>query len=124
MLDAARPLGGRRILIVEDEYLIAMEVKRWLLAAGAEVVGPVPNVERALDVIADEGLDAAVLDVNLDHGDTVYPVADKLSALGVPYLFATGDVKISCADAYRQRPRLEKPFGEAELLQATAALVA
>lgn len=124
MPDAAQPLEGRRILIVEDEYLIAMEVKRWLLAAGAKVVGPVPSVERALDLIGDDGLDAAVLDVNLGNGDTVYPVADKLDAFGVPYLFATGDVKISGADAYRQRPRLEKPFVEAELLRATSKLLA
>ena len=124
MPDAAQPLDGRRILIVEDEYLIAMEMKRWLLAAGAEVVGPVPSVKRALDLIENDGIDAAVLDVNLGNGATVYPVADKLSALGVPYLFATGDVKISAADAYRQQPRLEKPFVEAELLRATGKLIA
>ena len=124
MSDAAQPLNGRRILIVEDEYLIAMEMKRWLLAAGAEVLGPVPTVKRALDLIDDDGIDAAVLDVNLGNGDTVYPVADKLSALGVPYLFATGDVKISGADPYRQQPRLEKPFVEAELLRATGKLLA
>ena len=123
MSDAAQPLEGRRILIVEDEYLIAMQVKRWLLAAGAAVVGPVPSVARALDLIEDEGIDAAVLDVNLGNGDTVYPVADKLSALGVPYLFATGDVKMSGADAHRQQPRLEKPFVEAELLRATVKLI-
>ncbi|MEE7448667.1 response regulator [Methylobacterium radiotolerans] len=124
MPDTARLLDGRRILIVEDEYLIAMQVKRWLLAAGAEVVGPVPSVARALDLIENGDVDAAVLDVNLGNGDTVYPVADKLSALGVPYLFATGDVKFSGADTYRQRPRLEKPFSEAELLQAMGKLIA
>ncbi|MGT2488359.1 hypothetical protein ACU4GA_25370 [Methylobacterium oryzae CBMB20] len=68
---------------------------------------------RALDLIENGDVDAAVLDVNLGNGDTVYPVADKLSALGVPYLCATGDVKFSGADTYRQRPRLEKPFSEA-----------
>ncbi|KTS10769.1 hypothetical protein SB2_12160 [Methylobacterium radiotolerans] len=124
MPETARPLDGRRILIVEDEYLIAMQVKRWLLAAGAEVVGPVPSVEQALDLIEEGGLDAAVLDVNLGNGRTVYPVADKLSALGVPYLFATGDVKISGAAADRQCPQLGKPFVEAELLQALGKLIA
>ena len=119
---AARPLDGRRILIVEDEYLIAMEVKRWLLAAGAEVIGPVPSVERALDLVEDNGIDAAVLDVNLGNGDTVYPVADKLSDLGVPYLFATGEVRI--LDAYRLRSKIEKPFGEAELVRAIGKLIA
>jgi CheY-like chemotaxis protein len=124
MPDAAQPLYGRRILIVEDEYLIAMQVKRWLLAAGAEVVGPVSSVEQALDLIEGDRLDAAVLDVNLGNGGTVYPVADKLSALGVPYLFATGDVKISGAAADRQCSQLEKPFVEAELLRATGKLIA
>jgi DNA-binding response OmpR family regulator len=124
MSDPAQPLDGRRILIVEDEYLIAMQVKRWLLAAGAEVVGPVPSVQRALDLIEADSIDAAVLDVNLGNGDTVYPVADKLGALGVPYLFVTGDVKISGVDAYRQQPRLDKPFVETELLRATGKLIA
>ncbi len=124
MPDATQPLNGRRILIVEDEYLIAMQVKRWLSAAGAAVIGPVPSVEQALDLIEEDSLDAAVLDVNLGNGDTVYPVADKLSALGVPYLFATGDVKISGAAAFRQCSQLEKPFVEGELLQAMCKLIA
>jgi len=124
MPDAAQPIDGRHILIVEDDYFIAMQVKRWLLAASAEVVGPVPSVEQALDLLEHKVVDAAVLDVNLGNGGTVYPVADKLSALGVPYLFATGDVRISDAAAYRQCPRLEKPFVEAELLRATGKLIA
>ena len=115
-------LAGRRILVVEDEYLIAMEVKRWLLAAGAEVVGPVPSVDQALDLIDDDGLHAAVLDVNLGDGDRVYPVADKLAAGGVPYLFATGDVMVIETSGYQHRPRVEKPYLEAELVRAFAKL--
>ncbi|WP_345822590.1 hypothetical protein ABC766_15095 [Methylobacterium fujisawaense] len=65
MSNAARPLSHRRILVVEDEYLIAMDVKRWLMAAGATVVGPVPSVERALGLIEEGYIDAAVLDINL-----------------------------------------------------------
>ncbi len=117
-------LAGHRILVVEDEYLIAMQVQEWLEAAGADVVGPVPSVEQALDLIAQDGLTAAILDINLGHGRTVYPLADKLAALGVPYLFATGDVKFSDADCYRQRPRMEKPFLEAGLMSAVTKLTA
>jgi DNA-binding response OmpR family regulator len=116
------PLDGRRILVVEDEYLIAIELKRWLMTAGATVIGPVPSVDQALDLIEDDTPDGAVLDVNLGDGDTVYEVADKLGAVGVPYLFATGDVKLAETSVYRHRPRLEKPFVEAELVRALVEL--
>ncbi|MGX9983706.1 response regulator [Methylobacterium fujisawaense] len=122
MSNAARPLSHRRILVVEDEYLIAMDVKRWLMAAGATVVGPVPSVERALGLIEEGYIDAAVLDINLGERGTSFPIADRLSALGVPYLFATGDVQVSLGSLYGGQPRLEKPFVEAELVQAVAKL--
>ena len=117
------PLADRRILLVEDEYLIAIEVKRWLQNAGAQVIGPVPSVERALDLIEAGALDAAILDVNLGNGETAYPIADELGALGVPYLFATGDVKLGESSVYRHRPRLEKPFVQAELVRVVADLL-
>jgi len=122
MPQPTHPLAGRRILVVEDEYLIAIEVKRWLMTAGAEIVGPVPSVKQALDLLADHDLDAAVLDVNLGDGARVYPVADELSAIGVPYLFATGDVKVADASGYQHQPRLEKPFSAAELVRALVEL--
>lgn len=123
MPDTDQPLSGQRILVVEDEFLIAMEVKRWLLAAGAEVAGPVSSIDQALDLIEDNGLDAAVLDVSLARQQQVYPVADKLGALGVPYLFATANVRVSDAPEYRDRPRLPKPFVEAELVRALGGLM-
>ncbi|MGH1571047.1 response regulator [Methylobacterium sp. P31] len=118
------PLANRCILVVEDEYLIALELKRWLRAAGGEVLGPVPSVDQALDLIEGCRPDAAVLDVNLGAGDNVYPVAGKLGVLRVPYLFSTGDMKLADTSAYRHRPRLEKPFREAELVRAVVKLVA
>lgn len=123
MSDPALPLAGRRILVVEDEYLIAVEVKRWLLAAGSEVMGPVPSVDQALDLVEDQHPDAAVLDVNLGNGDTAYPVAARLGSLGVPYLFATGDVRVTGATVEEGRPRLEKPFLQAELVRALTKLL-
>lgn len=122
MPDLGPVLAGRRILVVEDEYLIAMEIKRWLREAGAEVLGPVPSVERTRDLIAYGPPDAAVLDINLGAGQTVYPVADQLVAHGVPFLFATGDVKQLGASAYRDRPRLEKPFVARDLVSAVETL--
>jgi len=124
MSRADAPLSGRRVLVVEDEYLIASEVKRWLQAAGSEVLGPVPSVDRALDLIAEGHPDVAVLDVNLGAGDDAYPIADRLGALGVPYLFATGDVRLTETSIYRDRPRLEKPFLARDLVRALTAILA
>jgi CheY-like chemotaxis protein len=125
MAEMSGALTGRRILLVEDEYLIAMEMERWLQDAGAEVVGPVPSVEQALDAIEEVNgaLDAAVLDINLSHGELVYPVADRLKELGVPYLFATGDVRVVSDQTYREQPRLEKPVLDRELLGAMVKLI-
>lgn len=125
MAEMSGALTGRRILLVEDEYLIAMEMERWLQDAGAKIVGPVPSVEQALDVIEEVNgaLDAAVLDINLSHGELVYPVADRLKELGVPYLFATGDVRVVSDQAYREQPRLEKPVLDRELLGAMVKLI-
>jgi CheY-like chemotaxis protein len=111
-------------LVVEDEYLIAMDLKCWLQAAGYEVLGPVPSVGQALDLIEEHCPDAAVLDINLGYGDNSYPVADRLGLLSVPYLFATGDMKLADTSAYRGRPRLEKPVSEAELVRMLAGLIA
>lgn len=122
MSGLAVTLSGRRILVVEDEYLIAMELKRWLREAGVEVIGPVPSVEQALDLIEDYRPDAAVLDINLGDGDTSYPVADRLDVLKVPYLFATAETQK--ASGYNDQARLEKPCSKADLLRTLGELVA
>lgn len=116
--------SGRCVLVVEDEYLIAMDLKRWLQAAGYEVLGPVPSAEQALDLIEHRQPDAAVLDINLGYGDNSYPVADRLGLLSVPYLFATGEMKLADTSVYRHRPRLEKPVSEAKLVRGLADLLA
>ncbi|MBP0492677.1 response regulator [Roseomonas indoligenes] len=126
MFEAAGPLTGRRILLVEDEYLIAEVMEEWLSRAGAVVVGPVPGVAQALELIGDGAgaVDGAVLDVNLGPGATAYPVADRLAELGVPYLFATGDVRIIDDSVHRERPRLDKPVTRPQLLKAVEQLLA
>lgn len=118
-----RPLSGRRILVVEDEYLIAIEIERWLQEAGAEVAGPVPDAERALALIETEALDAAVLDVHL-NGEPAYVIADRLTACGVPYLFATGEVRLAEGSDYRAHAVLGKPLLDDELLRAVSRLIA
>lgn len=107
MADRTR-LRGRRILVVEDDYLIADDLRRDLAACGAEVWGPVPDVTGALRLLGREAPDLAALDVNLG-GAMAYPVADRLRALGVPFLFSTGYDAAFIDEAYREVPLCQKP---------------
>ena len=82
-------LEGIRVLIVEDEFLVATLIEDMLTSAGCVVSGPIPRLAEALDAVDCGTFDAAVLDVNLG-GDRVYPVADALSRRNVPFVFVTG----------------------------------
>ena len=112
--DAAAPLAGRRILVVEDEVAISMLLEDMLMDLGAQVVGPASRVAGALDIIAAESLDLAILDVNVG-GQPIYPVAEALDAKGVRYLFSTGYGSNGIAEPYRDRIILQKPFTEKDL---------
>jgi DNA-binding NtrC family response regulator len=81
--------SGKRVLVVEDEYLLADETRARLQRLGATVVGPTNDVEKALHLILEQKVDVAILDIYLD-GELVFPVADKLEELAIPYVFATG----------------------------------
>ncbi|MBJ2149807.1 response regulator [Paracoccus sp. IB05] len=103
-------LGGKRVMIVEDEYLLAADLARFLDQAGALVIGPFPTVHEALDHLSlDPTPDFAMLDVNL-RGDMVFAVADFLIAAGIPFLFITGYDTGVLPPAYAAMPRLEKPI--------------
>ena len=82
-------LPGRRVLVVEDDYMIATEIRGELEQAGATVIGPVPSVRKALRLIENETIDAAVLDVNLGE-EVSFPIAEALEAKAVPFVFCTG----------------------------------
>jgi DNA-binding response OmpR family regulator len=118
-------LHGRRVLVVEDEALVAMLLEDGLLEAGAEVVGPACSVDEALGLIervaCDGGLSAAVLDINL-QGAAVSPVADRLAALGVPFVFATGYGEDCERGLHMAAPVLAKPFNPDALVAAIGAL--
>jgi two-component SAPR family response regulator len=107
-ITSARDLTDRRTLIVEDEYMIADEMQRALQAAGSTVIGPVPTVEEAIDLIEQGQVELAVLDVNLG-GQPVWPVADALEARGVHYVFTTGYDASALPPRYASVPRCEKP---------------
>ena len=116
-------LEGRRVLVVEDEYMLVLDLEESLRAAGATVVGPVPSVAEAMTILdEEEALDAAVLDVNLG-GEMAYPVADRLLALGVPFVFATGYGEADIPARLGHVPRCEKPVDLARVAQALAQAV-
>jgi CheY-like chemotaxis protein len=117
------PLSGRRVLVIEDEMIVAMLLEDMLADLGCTVLGPAARVDQALTIIAaTRSLDAAVLDVNL-NGQKSYPVADALVARGVPFLFTTGYRRDSVMNGYRSFPQLEKPFKLSELADALAKLL-
>lgn len=115
-------LQGRRILLVEDEFFLADELARILIAAGVEVIGPVPSVESALKLLGSVALpDTAILDVDLG-GEHVYPVADALLAHGVPFLFTTGYDQASIPDWYATARVLRKPMNSDVLIRELGSL--
>ncbi|HMD63388.1 MAG TPA: response regulator [Stellaceae bacterium] len=116
------PLQGRRVLVVEDEFLIAVLIQEMLESAGCLVSGPISRLAEALDAAGREDCDAAVLDVNL-AGDRIYPVAEILSRRNVPFVFVTGYGQSVLPTEYARRPRLCKPFRMADLLGTVSTLV-
>ncbi len=107
------PLAGRRVLLVEDESLVAMLAEDMLLDLGCEVVVAM-RLDRALAHARSEAFDLAVLDVNLGDARS-YPVADLLLARGTPFLFATGYGQHGLDAAYQAVPVLQKPYQAAPL---------
>ncbi|EKV32070.1 histidine kinase [Caenispirillum salinarum AK4] len=107
-------LSGLRVLLVEDEALVAMYVEDLLEDAGCEIVGPVPRLDAALSVIAAGPVDLAILDVNL-NGEKVWPAADALKARGVPYVFLTGYAAGAVPGAHAAVTRLPKPLKPSDL---------
>jgi len=116
-------LRNCRILVVEDEYLLADDLCNALTDAGAIVLGPVPEVEEALALIEREPhIDAAVLDVNL-RGGMVFPVADALRDRNVPFALATGYDGWTLPERFSDVLRLEKPFRPERLVAKLSPLI-
>jgi CheY-like chemotaxis protein len=111
------PLKGLKVLVVEDQAPIALQMEDMLAESECEVVGPASRVGQALRLLSDNAVDAAVLDLNI-AGELVYPVADALDARGLPYVFATGYSPSDVADRYGHRPVLQKPFSRRVFLEA------
>lgn len=110
--------SGRRVLIVEDESLVAMLLETILADLGCDVVGPESNIEDGLNVAAGTApLDAALLDVNV-AGQEIFPVAEALKARGVPFVFSTGYGEAGLPEHWRGNPTVQKPFTEGAIRDA------
>ena len=115
-------LEGVRVLVVEDEYLVAALIEQILESAGCVVMGPVARVPEALDAVDHDDCDAAVLDVNL-AGERINPVADALSERHVPFMFVTGYGVNALPRRYAERPHIGKPFRMAQLLGMLSSIL-
>jgi DNA-binding NarL/FixJ family response regulator len=119
---AVSPIGpadlrGLRILVVEDEFLVAMELETMLRDLGSEVIGPLGRLDEAVAIAREETLDLAVLDVNIG-GQPVTPVADALAARSIPFVFCTGYDGASLPGRHVAAPVLMKPCQAHELKEA------
>lgn len=115
-------LKDKRILVVDDEGMIAMLIEETILDEGGLVVGPVGDLDEALALARDAAIDAAVLDVNL-AGKPSHVVADVLAARGVPFLFATGYGNHAVIAAHADAPVIAKPFRLGALIAAIEGLL-
>jgi two-component SAPR family response regulator len=112
----ARPL---KVLVVEDESLVALDIENMLEEMGCKVVASVPRLVRALELASRLDFDLAVLDINL-AGEVVYPLAFRLAARGIPFVFSTGYSTASLPPELSDRPILKKPVMLANLKRAVA----
>ena len=111
------------MLIVEDEYFLADDLRQILAEYGAEVLGPVATLGEGLDIIAsDSRIDSAVLDVQL-RGKDVFAISAALKSRKIPFVFTTGFGESKIPPEYENIPRLEKPFELGALIDALEAAV-
>lgn len=116
-------LHGCRILVVEDEYMLAADLEMELLNAGAIVLGPFGTVATAVEFIhTKQEIDGAILDVNL-RGELVFPAADLLIERGVPFVLTTGYDASVLPSRFMHSVLCEKPFNTAKVAQAIERLI-
>lgn len=116
-------LNGKRILVVEDEAIIAAFVEDILDELGATVVGPAYSVAQALKLASAEDLDAAILDVNV-RDESIVPVRDTLRRRGIPHVFATGYGAERSRDVTSGAPVVDKPYSKERISKALADCLA
>jgi CheY-like chemotaxis protein len=115
-------LRGLRILVVEDEFLVSLDLDTMLRELGGEVIGPFAGLDRATAVAQAEALDVALLDVNVG-GQLVTPVADALVKRAIPFVFCTGYAAASLPAPHAAVPILMKPCQAQQLKEALLSAV-
>ncbi|HEX9555694.1 MAG TPA: response regulator [Reyranella sp.] len=116
------PLEGRKILIVEDEGPIALNLASAVAQAGGIVIGPTPSVAGSFALMAEHTLDGALLDIRL-RGETSFALADVLAVLGIPFVFVSGLSSALMPYPHRDRPLFDKPYEAANVIATLARLV-
>jgi len=101
--------GERRVLVLEDEFLIALETEHLIESCGCVVVGPVSSVAGGIAAVQQTELDGAVLDINV-RDERVWPVAELLDHQGIPFVLASGYDLAEVPPQFRDRPLLRKPL--------------
>ena len=114
-------LSGRRVLVVEDEMLVLIMIEDMLADLGCNAVASAATIDKALALIDAQAFDFVMLDVNLNGRDS-QPVAEALSARGVPVVYSTGNTDHGPRDGYSGRPVLRKPFKYEDLVAILAHL--
>ena len=110
-------MGATRVLVVEDEAIIAMSIEDALAYEGYEVIGPAGSVETALSLLKYSApVNVALLDVNL-RGETVYPVAEELAGRSIPFAFTSGYGEEGIDSRFADRLVIPKPVDEARLIR-------
>ncbi|CAN5409277.1 response regulator [soil metagenome] len=118
-----QPLAGRKILVVEDESLVAMLLETILEDMGCETIGPISTIDEALTLLAgNPEIDGALLDVNV-AGREIFPVAAELRARGVPFVFSTGYGEGGLPAEWRGQETIQKPFTETAVQDALARVI-
>jgi CheY-like chemotaxis protein len=112
-----------RVLVVEDEGMVAMLLEDMLADLGHQVVATAGSIERAGEIVADTSFDLAILDVNL-NGHHTYPLAETLRQRGIPFVFATGYGRSGLEEKWKDTPVLQKPFTEQDLQRVIQTAVA
>lgn len=115
------PLKGLRVLVIEDEAVIAMLIEDMLANFGCTMLGPASDIETALAIAQEHPVDVAILDVNLG-GEKTMPVAATLRAKGIPFVFSTGYGVSGIDEEFKSQIVLTKPFRQTDLETALSRL--
>ncbi len=115
-------LPGRRVLVVEDNPLIALDIDDALRESGAHVVGPALDLDTGMALVRQDELDAAVLDIDI-AGRPVWPIARELKQDGVPFMFVSADCGEGLPDDFSAAPCIAKPAQTDDILTSMAALI-